>query len=267
MKTQAVVFALPGTSSSDATRTLRHVDELFGRRFGDMRRTWAYTSSGVRRKLEKNNTPVPGPREALDDLMKAGVTSVAVKSLHLATGMEYKELNEIVQERRDVFDRIVVSSPLLDAPADLECTIRYLLASLPRETAETDALLLVAHGSRQPEAQAAYDAAAALCRRFERRVLLGSLLSRPGLDDVVRECKAADIRRLVLAPMMIAAGFSARTEIAGTGTESWLSALSREGISCVPVLKGLGDHDEIVQIWLDDIERMLTEFSDSEQDN
>ncbi|MEI6810320.1 MAG: sirohydrochlorin cobaltochelatase, partial [bacterium] len=90
MKTQAVIFALPGTSSSDAAGTLRHVDELFGRRFGDIRRIWAYTSSGVRRKLEKLNTPVSDPGNALDALFKTGITHVAVKSLHLATGMEYK---------------------------------------------------------------------------------------------------------------------------------------------------------------------------------
>lgn len=260
---QAVVFALPGTSSDEGAVTLRHVDDLFGNRFGDMRRAWACTSPGVRGKLERSAKPCQDPKEALAGLRKDGITHVAVKSLHLASGMEYKELKDVVDDSRESFGQITLSVPLLDAPADLERTIRCLLRSLPAGTGADDALLLVAHGSRRPEAQAAYEAAA-LCRRFERRVLLGSLMSRPSLNDVTTECKASGIKKLVLAPLMIAAGFSARNEIAGNGPESWLSALSREGIRCVPMIKGLGDHDDIVSIWLDDVERMLIELSGSE---
>ena len=254
MKNRAVMFALPGTSSDEAAKTLRRIDELFANRFGNMRRAWAYTSTGGRRKLEQTSKPVQGPKEALDGLRRDGITHVAVKSLHFATGMEYKEMKDLVQDSRVAFERIVISAPLLDTPADFERTVRCLLLSLPPGR---DALLLVAHGSRQPEALAAYEAAAAVCRRFERRVLLGSLMSRPDLGDVVRECKSARIERLVLAPLMIAAGLSARNEICGDGPDSWRTGLEREGIGCVPLIKGLGDHDDVVSIWLDDIERMM----------
>ena len=232
-----------------------------------MRRIWAYTSSGVRRKLEKTQKPVAGPEEALSILSQEGITGVAIKSLHLATGMEYKELRDIVKDRmqgQGAPGRIILSTPLLDATEDLDKSIRCLLNSLPSGTELCDALLLVAHGSRQPEAQAAYEATALFCRKFERRVLLGSLMSRPGLDEVIKECRALGIRSVVLAPLMIAAGFSARCEIAGNDPESWMSALSREGISCVPLMHGLGDHADIVSLWLDDVERMLTELSATE---
>lgn len=262
MTKQAVVFALPGTSSAKAAATLRHVDELFGRRFAGMRRVWAYTSSGVRRKLEQDGRPVDDPAAALARLQSEGFTHVAVKSLHLAGGMEYNELKELVRAGTRDFSQIVLSTPLLETPADFEQTVRFLLASLPPETGENDAVLLVTHGSRQPAAQLSYEAAARLCRKFQRPVLLGSLMSRPGLDDVARECKAAGIDKLVLVPLMIAAGFSATTEIAGTGPESWASSLGRAGIRCESVIRGLGDHDDIVELWLDDVERLLAQLAD-----
>jgi len=264
MNRQAVMFALPGTSSEEGMETLRRIDERFAARFGGVMRTWAYTSSGVRRKLEQSSQHIADPAEALTGLWNEGVTHVAVKSLHLATGMEYNELRGFVDDRRtgmEVFDKVLLSTPLLDVPADLERTIRCLLASLPPETGPGEAVLLVTHGSRQPGAQVAYERALELCRRFERRVILGSLISKPGVDDVIRECKAGGIRKVVLVPLMIVAGFSARNEIAGNGPESWESALRREGIDCEPVLKGLADHDDVVALWLDDVERMLSELS------
>ena len=95
---QTVVLALPGTSLEEATGTLRHMEELFDRRFPGVRRIWAYTSTGVRRKLEQSGKPVAGPAEALAGLRDEGVTHVAVKALHLAAGMEYTELRDLVQE-------------------------------------------------------------------------------------------------------------------------------------------------------------------------
>lgn len=257
----AVVFALPGTSSEEAAGPFRRMDELFGRRFAGMRRIWTYTSAGVRRKLEQSGKPVAGPAEALAGLRGEGVTHVAVKSLHLAAGMEYTGLRDLVQEGG--FERIVLSVPLLDAPADFERTLRCLLTSLPTGVEEGDALLLVAHGSRSPEAQVAYAQAAAFCRQLDSRVLLGTLMSPPGLEDVLRACKAAGIRKLSLVPLMIVAGFSARNELAGSDPASWVSVLERAGIRSVPLIKGLGDHEDIVRIWLDDIERMLAELSGS----
>lgn len=270
----AVVLAMPGTSS-EAAATLRHMEELFDRRLPGVRRIWAYTSSGVRRKLEQCGKSIADPAKAFATLRTEGVARVVVKALHLASGMEYTELSDLVQASRGGpggFERIVISAPLLDAPSDFERTIRCLLMLRPAGVDEGDALLLVAHGSRRPEAQVAYAQAVAFCRRLDsprrslrrslgRRVLLGVLIAHPGLEDVLRVCKDDGIKKLVLAPLMIVAGSSARNELAGGDPTSWVSVFAREGIRCVPLIKGLGDHDNIVQIWLDDIERMLAGLS------
>jgi len=259
----AVLLALPGTSGEEAAETLRAVDEKIGRRFG-VPRFWAYTSSGVRRKLEAAGRPVDGPKEAFDRMRGAGVTHVAVKALHLAPGVEYEELRDLAEKARrapEGFERIVLSAPLLASPADVIRMAQCLLAAIPSGPAADEALLLAAHGSRRRDAQSAYGAAADLCRRLDRRVILGTMMSSPGLADVVRECRAEGVRKVWLAPLMVIAGSSARNDLGSAGPGSWRSELEREGIGCEPVLKGLGDNDGIVRMWIEDIARLLADIS------
>jgi sirohydrochlorin cobaltochelatase len=260
--TQAILLALPGTSSPDAMQTLRRIEARLARRFDGLRRLWAYTSSGVRRKLALRGTPAASPPEALASLRQEGVTHVAVKALHLAPGMEYTELRTAVEDARQDFERISLSKPLLDAEADFERTVRCLLDAMPPDPpVDGESLLLVAHGSRTSEAQGAYVSAAALCKAVDRRILLGVMLATPGLAEVVRTCKTAGIQAVRLMPLMIAAGVSARTELAGDGPDSWKSVLESHGIRCRPRLDTLGDSDRIVDIWCDDIGRMLAEMA------
>lgn len=262
--TQAILLALPGTSSPDALQTLRRFEDLVARRFPGVARFWAYTSSGVRKKLALRGTPVPSPDEALAQMQREGVTRVAVKALHLATGMEYTELREEINHARQGFERIALSTPLLEEEADLTRTVRCLLNAAAATAAPDEAPLLVAHGSRSREAQPAYAAVFALCKAMDRRALFGVTLAEPGLAATVQACKFAEVRAVQLLPLMVAAGMSARTELAGDAPDSWKSVLESHGIRCRPRLKGLADEDGVVDIWLDDIGRLIAEMAKEE---
>lgn len=254
----AILVALPGTSSPPAMRTLRRLDERIAQRFGGARRIWAYTSSGIRRKLALRGAPVASPAEALAELSREGADRVAVKALHLASGMEYTELRTEVESARRNFGHIALSKPLLEAGADFERAVRCLLDAMPSgASADREAVLLVAHGSLAPEAQGAYASAAALCKAMDRPVVFGMSLGSPGLADVVAACRAAGIKAVRMMPLMIVAGMSARTELGGDSPDSWKSTLEHSGIQCTPVLSGLADDDRIADLWLDDIGRMF----------
>jgi sirohydrochlorin cobaltochelatase len=89
------------------------------------------------------------------------------------------------------------------------------------------------------------------------------MLGVPGLDDVVRDCQASGVKKAWLLPCMVVAGFSVREDIAGPGEQSWATALTRAGIEAVPVIKGLGEVDGVVAIWMDNLERLLAGLADS----
>jgi sirohydrochlorin cobaltochelatase len=256
----ALLFAVAGTSGDDAAGAFRRIDRAAEARFPGVLRGWAYTSPGVRRKLAARGAPVDDPAAALARLRRAGGTRAAVQSLHLVGGTEYTELRATVEAFNagpEPFERVVVGRPMLEKPALFRGIVEALLGAVPARPEGPDALLLVAHGSRQAAAMRTYEEAAEFCRRFARPVLLGSLMGVPSLDDIVRNCRRAGLRSVFLVSFTVAAGTSVTGEVAGPDPKSWRSLLEREGIACVPILKGLGEYDGVVKLWLDEAAALL----------
>ncbi|NQT93356.1 MAG: sirohydrochlorin cobaltochelatase [Lentisphaerae bacterium] len=260
----ALLLAVPGTSSDEAAQTFSHIDGKITERFGPIRRLWTYTSGGVRRKLAELGRPVPSPAEALRTLRAEGITHVVVKPLHMAPGMEYTDLRDTLDSclsGPDAFAHAVMDRPLLEAHDALAGTVACLWREIPLPVSDDTALVLVTHGSGRAAARVVYDAAAAFCRHLDTPVFLGTMTPRASLESTVQACRASGARKVYLVPFMIVAGRSARTEIAGSAPASWRSALEGADLECIPVLKGLGDREAIIDAWLDQIEDGLTRVS------
>lgn len=251
---KAILFAAAGTSYADAMKTFEGIGLAAAARFPGIPQRWAYTSSGVRRKLAARGVHVDDPAQALAAMTVEGFTHIAVLSLHLAEGMEYRELAETVRSHSD---RAKLSLPFLTNEQDARRILSALLASLPAEVAGDDAIILVAHGSLEPKAIETLHATVSLCRQVDRRLNLGMILGSPSLRDIVADCKAASVKKVWLVPFLLSAGFSVQEEIAGAGEKTWKTTLEQAGFKCVPVFKGLGDVDGIVRVWLDRLEKLL----------
>ncbi len=79
------------------------------------------------------------------------------------------------------------------------------------------ALLLIAHGSRQDEANAdLHHVVAALRRRGEYAVVEASFLelAEPGIDAAAARCVAVGAGRVVLLPYFLSAGVHVRRDLA-----------------------------------------------------
>ena len=250
----AILFATPGTTSPEAAAALEKISTRAAQRFPGLERRWTYTSRGIRRKLAARGQSAPGPQDAFSALHAAGFRRVAVLSLHLSDGMEYGELAETVAAHTRgpaAFEGIELSTPLLACTDDFRRACAVLLASLPIAPRAGTAAVLVAHGSKDPQGCRTFASAAALCRQVDPRLLLGVIMGEPSFSDVLQECRAAAVREVWILPFMVAAGQSAHEDIAGPGETSWKSAFERAGIKCTPILKGLGDYDGVVDLWLD----------------
>lgn len=258
-----ILFATPGTTCESAMDVYDQISRAAELRFDGVESRWTYTSAPIRRKLAAQGNTVPTPGETLLAMQNEGFTHTAVMPLHLSDGMEFAELAQTVADwnRKGQSMKIAFGHALLASPSDWERALRALIADLPKPPDEKDGILLVAHGSRDPQGQKTILAAAQHCRTVDRRLILGMMLGKPGIEDVVRECKSKGVRKVWLLPCMVVAGFSAQADIAGAGEHSWASALEREGIESLPVTKGLGEISGIVQIWMDAVEHMLTELT------
>lgn len=259
-----ILFATPGTTCRAAMGVYNRINHATTLRFPGVEPRWCFTSGPVRRKLLAQDIPAQDPAEALAAMQAEGFTRVAVLPLHLSDGMEFGELAEVVSawpRRPGTSMTLALGHALLTSEADWRRVLTVLLAELPEVPAAQDRIILVVHGSRDLQGSQTLRHAAQFCRTVDPRFLLGMLLGKPGLDDVVRACQAEGVQKAWLRPCMVAAGYSARNEIAGASERSWTSALQRAGIATAPLVKGLGEIDGIVQIWLDTAECVLAELT------
>ena len=258
-----LLIATAGTSCAEAAQVFCDFDRSIARRFEKLPRYWAYTSSGVRRKLAEKGEGVDDPVQALARMRGDGVTHAAVLSLHMAPGIEYSELSDAVAaaaEGDGRFERAAMSQPLLSCIEDCDKMVSALLDSVPADVAQGEGVLFVAHGSRRTVAQEVYRVADAACRRLDRPVFLGTMIPQANRGEMLWACHEAGVRRVFLVPFMIAAGLSAREEIAGSGGQTWQSALEVAGIGCCPVLRGMGECEGVVDVWLDRVQALLNDL-------
>lgn len=258
----AILFAVPGTSSVEAAGAFLNIDRKAEARFPGVTRQWAYTSAGIRKKLARAGREVADPPAALAQLRRRGATHVAVHSLHMVPGMEYNELKDTVAEAavEAAFEDVSLGAPLLATRTWLPRTVEILRRHVPNDGEAGHAMIIVAHGSRRPEARQSLQAAADLCRGLAGCVRLGAIIPPPSLSDVVAECGREGVELVSLLPLTVAAGEASCRDIAGPHPGSWRSGLEAEGIACTALLKGLGEYDDIAALWIEQIAGMLRTF-------
>ncbi|WP_325051844.1 CbiX/SirB N-terminal domain-containing protein [Modicisalibacter coralii] len=127
-----------------------------------------------------------------------------------------------------------------------------------KETLMNDALILLAHGSRDPRWRAPFDnLAAALAERLERPLRLAYMeLCEPSLESVAAELDAAGCRRAEVLPLFFAAGRHLREDVPGQ-----IAALHGQHPSlALELLAPVGEHPAFVDALAGIIEgRAVTE--------
>ncbi len=68
------------------------------------------------------------------------------------------------------------------------------------------------------------------------------------------------VKKAYLIPLMTVAGDHARNDMSGDKEDSWKSILSKAGITSVPVLKGLAEYDNVVEIWIEHLKQVYAQF-------
>lgn len=214
--------------------------------------TTALTSGTVRRHKGAQGRQAASPEETLKGLLRAGVRKLAVQSLHVIPGDEFKGLERLVATLAgpDGFERIELGRPLLGNAADVRLVAQVLLSVLPEHRAPGEAVLLMGHGTRG-RANGVYQDLADELRALDPLVLIGALEAEPGLAAKVDELRALGVKKVHLMPLLFARGVHATRDMAGEGKNSWRAGLTAAGFACEPHVKGAGEHPALAGIWLD----------------
>jgi len=259
---KGILLVAFGSSMPQAQISFQNIDKRVKVTFPDVPVRWAYTSRIIRHKLAKQGKQLDSVEIALARMMDEGFTHVAVQSLHTIPGKEFHDLRmntRAFSQMAEGFDRIVVGHPLFSTEEDMERVTEAIWRNIPEERKKEEGVVLMGHGTHHPS-NAFYAALMFHLRRKDPNLFVGTVDGTPRIEDIKEMLIERDIKKAYLMPFMSVAGDHARNDMAGDEEDSWKSILTRAGITCIPILKGTAEYDDMVEIWVDHLRGAMVHF-------
>lgn len=264
----AILLVAFGTSYPEAQASFDNIEAIYEEEFPNAEIRMAFTSDFIRQKIaDRDGIFIDNPVTALAKLNDEGYVKVVVQSLHVIPGEEFHDLANIVESFSNIggkfaFQNLVMGMPLLTSMKDYQATSVALASQFdkttdemgdaqerPRDPKDT-AVILMGHGTEHP-ANSAYSQMALILKDDYENVFLGTVEGYPAYKDVLEGVSASGTTRVRMMPFMIVAGDHATNDLYGDEDDSWKVMLEGEGFDTEPYLKGMGENDEIVKIFVE----------------
>ena len=188
---------------------------------------------------------------ALNRAVDNGVKNLVVQPTHLMDGLEYQELVDKVAEYSDAFDKVAFGKPLLTSDDDF-ARVEKAITEWTKEYDDGEtAICFMGHGTEAESNQVYQKMQDKLTADGYKNYFVGTVEATPSLDDVLAAVKAGNYKRVVLQPLMVVAGDHANNDMAGDEEGSWKTIFEDAGYEVECVLHGLGENEEIRQIYID----------------
>ena len=231
MNKKAILAVSFGTTYPETReKTIGATEKKISKEFPDYDVFRAFTSTIVRKRIYKNEgIKVDSIQEALNKLRAQGYEEVYLQSLHIIPGIEYQLVQNAIDGYSPQFKKLVATPPLLDKFADYEQLVNFLKkqsAYLPSGKAILDHMLA---GTKS---------------------YVGAVESYPDVHDEIKRLKHAKVEKVYMQPLMMVAGNHAHNDMASDQPNSWKTILKENDIVGHPVLKGLGEYEEIQEMFI-----------------
>ncbi|MBR7025738.1 MAG: sirohydrochlorin cobaltochelatase [Selenomonadaceae bacterium] len=217
----------------------------------------AFTSHIVLKHIMENEGKCDymTPEQTLDQLKREGYTRIALVSLDVIPGMEYKYDVALFHEYKTQFKKMTLATPLMywqgqeDQPDDVLQVMQSL--HLPAYKKGT-AILLMAHGTPDPSNAYYSVMQEKLLREMKRSdVHIYTVEGWPRLEDWAGKLKMHKVEKIILMPLMMVAGDHANNDMAGDEEDSHKVILEKMGFKVETRLQGLGENKKIRGIFVE----------------
>ncbi len=249
---QAILLVSFGTSYLDSKeKTIDRIFEKTREAFPDYRVYQAWSSKIIIKILrERNHIVIPTIEEAMAEILSDGIKRLIVQPTHFINGIENEVMEELVLQHGTEDMDIRFGNPLLTSTKDQKAVLQAVIrefSHLPQD----EALVYMGHGTTH-HANAVYAALDYMlkdmgCPNF----FMGTVEAYPDLDALIRQVSRTNARKVHLAPFMLVAGDHANHDMAGKQEDSWKSQFEAAGYEVECHLKGLGESEEIQDIYLE----------------
>ena len=217
----------------------------------------AFTSHIIRDRIQqKEGITYPTPEEALAELKKDGYTRVALASLDVIPGMEYNYDAAVYNLYKNDFKKMTLGTSLMywmgqeNQTDQVIETLKAVQSQFPKLGKE-DGLLIMAHGTPDPS-NAYYSVIQDRIHTLGmKNVFIYTVEGTPNLEQVIPQLKLHGIKHVTLMPFMMVAGDHANNDMAGAEPDSHKSILEKEGFKVDTYLHGLGENQNIRNLFVE----------------
>jgi sirohydrochlorin cobaltochelatase len=280
----AVVLAMFGTTVEPALNGLLNIKEEMEKAYPQTEVQLAFTSNIIRKIWQKRaqdpayvkaHPEVPaailhaqGPLATIANLQDQGFADIIVQPTHISLGEEYLDLTAYVKALASIktikphfkpFNTLVIGRPALGTfgkqhPYSEDIIMVAMSLAIDAKLAQKNkaALVYMGHGNDYFPSGGAYLQFEKEMRRLypEVQTYIGTVEGFPSFADVLKNLKKDGIKTVLIKPFMTVAGDHARNDMAGDEADSWQNMLEKEGISTIPVLRGLGEQDAFAGVFV-----------------
>ena len=146
---KAILAVSFGTSHSDTRKvTIDAIEEDLKAAFEDCSLYRAWTSKMILARLEKRDgIHYDNVKEAMEHMLKDGITDVIVQPTHVMNGVENDLMKEDVLTYAGQFQSVTFGTPLLTTEEDNELVVKAIAEAFPAIEDKETALVLMGHGT------------------------------------------------------------------------------------------------------------------------
>ena len=241
-----------GTSYNDNRRlSIGGIESALEAAFPDYSVRRAFTSQIIIDHVRnRDGETIDNVTEALDRAVKNGVKTLVVQPTHLMNGYEYTDLVNELAQYSDAFEHIAVGQPLLTTDEDFAAVAKAIVDATKDYDDGNTAICFMGHGT-EADSNSIYQKMQDVLKSMDaKNYFIGTVEASPSLEDLLKLVSEGGYKRVVLEPLMVVAGDHANNDMAGDDDDSWLSAFESAGYEVVPILKGLGEIEEIQQLYV-----------------
>lgn len=203
--------------------------------------------------------------QVMEKMLADGVTDVWIVPTYVLDGLAYRHLQKTADSFQGQFVNVWIGKPLLYDDSDYRQVANGLAHSLQQELNRHTAVILAGHGTLYSEYAKRLNSCFAQLGYSQfwvgmlpgRSALAGTRAWRRSLELHLVELRRQQYDTIMLLPLMFAVGKHAREDVAGDTEDSWKTICLRAGFCVQCKMRGLGERNELVSIYVQHVQEMM----------
>ena len=228
----------------------KDLDKCFGEEYTIIK---AFTSNRIIDLLkERHDYVIPHLSKALFNLVNHGYEEVIIQPLHIMSGREKKQIEEIVNEYKYSMEKLVISKTLFTDDDNKLNQEGYEIADIICENSNNNDILLVGHGSKKSSNKLYNVIENAVKKISNKRVYMATLEGEQTIDNLIENIVHDEVNSLLIKPLFIIPGKHVISDIS-SGDGSWMEMLREKNINITINENSLLQYEKIRKLYIKNI--------------